>query len=297
MTKRIITVLIVALITFGCTKSGKKSAGYGSGSSEVKNDTDSLQDFKSLASTNGYIIQYKYINSDGLYVEVIKDNKTVKHQMKHVPSGSGEKYQTDDGEFIFWSHHGDFTYYIDDEVICSYIAPVKIGSTSTGALYTVTYRSGKIIEVEVDNTESASINKLNIASDDFKETILIKLETDPLIDVFLNDLDNNGIEELYLITKSAGSGSYGGIHAFITDENKKLLQSSIPEFSTDETKKGAMFDGYMGHDTFYIKNSLLVREFPLYKEKDSNANPTGGTKKIFYTLEDNKFKILSKDKK
>ncbi|HCK98929.1 MAG TPA: hypothetical protein DHW42_02320 [Candidatus Marinimicrobia bacterium] len=297
MTKRIIAVLIVALITFGCTNSGKKSADDGSGSSKLRNDDESQQELKSLTCSNGYTIRYRDIDPDSLYVEVIKDNKTEKHQMKHVPSGSGAKYQTDDGKFVFWSHHGDFTYYIDDEIICSYIAPVKIGLTSSGPLYTVTYKSGKILEVEVDNSESASINKLNITSDDFKEAISIKMETDPITAVFLADLDKNGYEELYLITTSAGSGSYGEVYAFISDMDVKIIQCSIPEISENETKNGAIFEGYMGHDTFYIKNSLLAREFPVYKEKDSNANPSGGKKKIFYTLEDNKLKVLSNDKK
>jgi membrane-bound inhibitor of C-type lysozyme len=296
MAKRIITVLIVALVAFGCTNSEKKSKNNGRDSSELRNNKDSKQELKSLAFSNGYAIRYRHINTDSLYVEVIKEKKIAKHQMKQVPSASGAKYQTNDGEFVFWSHHGDFTYYNNDEIICSYIAPVKISSTSSGPLYTVTYKSGKRLNVEVDNLKSASINELNITSDDFKEAISIKMETDPITEVLLADLDKNGYEELYVITSCVGSGGYGEVYAFISDMNVKIIQSSIPEISEDETKSGAMFEGYMGHDTFYIKNSLLVREFPVYKLKDSNANPTGGIKKIFYTLEDNKFKILSNDK-
>lgn len=295
MVKRIITVLIAAIVAFGCANSEKKSKDKLSDSSELRNNNDSKQKLESLACSNGYAIRYRYINTDSLYVEVIKEKKIEKHQMKQVPSGSGAKYQTDDGEFVFWSHHGDFTYYNNDEIICSYVAPVKISSTSTGPLYTVTYKSGKRLEIEVDNLKSASTNELSITSDDFKEAISIKMETDPITAVLLADLDKNGYEELYVITSCVGSGGYGEVYAFISDMNVKVVQSSIPEISEDETKRGAMFEGYMGHDTFYIKNSLLVREFPVYKEKDTNANPTGGIKKIFYTLEDNKFKILSKD--
>ncbi|MBE9467103.1 MAG: MliC family protein [Bacteroidetes bacterium] len=296
MAKRIIAVLILVLVTFSCTNNKKKSKDDGSGSSELINNSASQQELKSLTCGNGYTIRYRYINADSLYVEVLEGNKIEKHQMKPVPSGSGAKYQTDDGKFVFWSHHGDFTYYKNDEMICLYVAPVKIGSTSSGPLYTATYKSGKILEVEVDNLESASTNKLNITSDDFKEAISIKMETDPITAVLLADLDKNGYEELYLITSCVGSGGYGEVYAFISDMDVKIIQSSIPKILEDQTKRGAMFEGYMGHDTFYIKNSLLVREFPVYKEKDSNANPTGGIKKIFYTLEDNKFKILSNDK-
>jgi membrane-bound inhibitor of C-type lysozyme len=297
MTKRIIAVLLVALITFGCINSGKKSAEDGSRSGKLRNDPESQQELKSLTCSNGYTIQYRDIDLDSMYVEVIKDNTTEKHEMKQVRSGSGAKYQTNDGRFVFWSHHGDFTYFVDDSIICSYIAPVKIGSTSLGPLYTVTYKSGKTLVVEVDNSESASINKLKITSDDFKEAISIKMETDPITSVFLADLDKNGYEELYLITTTAGSGSYGEVYAFVSDKDVQIIQCSIPEITENETKGGAVFEGYMGHDTFYIKDSLLAREFPVYKEKDTNANPTGGTKRIFYTLVDNKLKVLAKDEK
>jgi len=295
MGKRIIAVFLILIVTLSCTNSEKKSKPDVNRSSEIKINNESKQKLKSLNCSNGYTIRYTHMDMDSLYIEVTKDNLTEKHSMRCALSGSGAKYQTADGRFVFWSYHGDFTYYKDDAKICSYVAPVKISSTSSGSLYTVTSKSGKILKVEVNNSESASINKVDIISKYFKEDISIKMETDPITDVFLTDLDKNGYEELYLITTSAGSGSYGKIYAFISVMDIRIIQRSIPEISEDETKKGAQFEGYMGHDTFYVKDSLIVREFPLYKEKDSNVNPTGKIKRIFYTLEDNKFKILRKN--
>jgi len=296
MEARITTVLLILLVTFSCTTSEKKSAANDNSSNKLKTNNEIKQELISLNCDNAYTIRYSNIDKDGLYIEVTKDNLTEKHQMKLVPSASGAKYQTNDGNFVFWSHHGDFTYYKGDEKICSYVAPVKIASTSLGPLYTVTYKSGKTLEIEVDNSKSASINKVKITSKDFKEDVSINLETEPITDVFLADLDKNGYQELYLITTSAGSGSYGEVYAFISDSNVKIIQCSLPEISESDIRNKAEFEGYMGHDTFYIENALLVREFPIYQENDSNANPTGGTKKIFYTLENNKFKILSKKK-
>jgi hypothetical protein len=42
--------------------------------------------------------------------------------------------------------------------------------------------------------------------------------------------------------------------------------------------------GYMGHDVFSIENNKLIRVFPIYKEDDTNQNPTGGIRKLVYTL-------------
>ncbi|MND87841.1 hypothetical protein D3C80_798500 [compost metagenome] len=43
-------------------------------------------------------------------------------------------------------------------------------------------------------------------------------------------------------------------------------------------------DGYMGHDSFHIEKNRLIRSFPIYKETDPNAAPSGGTRKINYQL-------------
>jgi hypothetical protein len=42
----------------------------------------------------------------------------------------------------------------------------------------------------------------------------------------------------------------------------------------------------MGHDEFTIMETTLARRFPIYKEGDTNSNPTGGTRQIEYKLQD-----------
>ena len=44
------------------------------------------------------------------------------------------------------------------------------------------------------------------------------------------------------------------------------------------------FYGYMGHDSFAIESNTLARTFPLYKDCDANASPTGRTRRIVYSL-------------
>jgi hypothetical protein len=42
--------------------------------------------------------------------------------------------------------------------------------------------------------------------------------------------------------------------------------------------------GYMGHDEFAIVENSLVRRFPVYRDGDTNAAPSGGTRQIQYKL-------------
>jgi hypothetical protein len=105
-------------------------------------------------------------------------------------------------------------------------------------------------------------------------------DRDPISDAFTADLDGNGFEEIYIVTTAAGSGSYGTILGFASNKDKSLSMIHFPEVREGD----ANFEGYMGHDTFTIEGRKLVRIFPVYQEGDTNANPTGGRRKLVYGL-------------
>jgi hypothetical protein len=98
------------------------------------------------------------------------------------------------------------------------------------------------------------------------------------------DLNNDGFEELIITTMAQGSGSFGEVYMYTTASTSQLLPVSIPEMTEDDTKAGSLFEGYMGHDSFVIKNNELVREFPTYLKSDVMSEPTGPTRNIVYTL-------------
>ena len=41
----------------------------------------------------------------------------------------------------------------------------------------------------------------------------------------------------------------------------------------------------MGHDTFAVAGNRLVQRFPIYRDTDVNAAPTGGTREVHYRLD------------
>lgn len=40
----------------------------------------------------------------------------------------------------------------------------------------------------------------------------------------------------------------------------------------------------MGHDDFAVVERTLVRRFPVYKDSDTNATPSGGVRQMQYRL-------------
>ena len=94
------------------------------------------------------------------------------------------------------------------------------------------------------------------------------------------DLDGNGTPEIYVFVQSAGSGSYGAVVGHAVNAGATTSPITMPEL-TDDPKASA---GYMGRDRFSVTRDRLVRQFPIYREGDSNASPSGGTRQVQYRL-------------
>ena len=147
-------------------------------------------------------------------------------------------------------------------------------------------KSGKIFIVDIDHSMGASICTVEVETKGFDiANTTHKLGTlDPVKDIFLSDLDDNGFEEIYLITQSAGSGSYVNIYGIASNTDKSTSPVYVRPVSEKQMEKGGLFEGFMGHNNFTLQNKKLINSFPVYKNEDSNAKPTGGNKKIEYRL-------------
>lgn len=94
------------------------------------------------------------------------------------------------------------------------------------------------------------------------------------------DLDADGWPEIYVYVISAGSGSYGTVVGYAVNHGKSLSAITLPELMEDPTAA----KGYQGHDEFRVMKNSLVRRFPVYREGDSNATPSGDKRQLHYRL-------------
>jgi hypothetical protein len=155
----------------------------------------------------------------------------------------------------------------------------KPGSTDAPKEYRT--KTGKTIVVLETHLVGRSLSTIEINTKDFDYNYHeIYEDRDPVSDVFVADLDGNGFDEIYIITTSAGSGSYGTVLGFASNKDKSLSMINFPEIQTGDEN----FKGYMGHDSFKIEDQKLVRIFPIYNKGDTNENPTGGRRKLVYGL-------------
>ncbi len=144
-------------------------------------------------------------------------------------------------------------------------------------------KSGKLFII-TEEKPSASISKITVTPKGFTEvnTPIVMEESDPFDYALVADVNNDGFDELYIITRGAGSGSYANIYGFSSNKDKSVTSIYIPELTDDDF--AALFQGYMGHDKFYVEGNKLYRKYPVYKKEDTNANPTGGEKVLEYKL-------------
>ncbi len=94
------------------------------------------------------------------------------------------------------------------------------------------------------------------------------------------DLNADQSPEIYVYVQSVGSGSYGSLVAYGANNRKSLSEIYLPPV----TENAEAAKGYMGHDEFAVVESNFVQRFPIYREGDTNANPTGGTRQLQYEL-------------
>lgn len=137
-----------------------------------------------------------------------------------------------------------------------------------------------ISSIEKDNKNTLTIFTFGLEEREYNQTFSI--EGEEVISAEVEDLNSDGSPELFIFTRSIGSGSYGNVYAFSVNNKKSM--SEVYFQPTAENNK--INKGYMGHDEFSLIETTLGQRFPIYKEGDRNAEPTGGTRQVSYKLVD-----------
>ena len=138
------------------------------------------------------------------------------------------------------------------------------------------------IGFRVTSANSGSINEVTIAPTGLAidNAPIVRSIDGQVVRAEVADLNADGSPEIYVHVRSAGSGSYGSLVAFGVNSRKSLSEMYLPPL-TDNPKASK---GYMGHDDFAVVGHRLVRRFPVYREGDTNAAPTGGMRQLHYKL-------------
>ena len=138
------------------------------------------------------------------------------------------------------------------------------------------------IQFHVSSANTGSLNTLQIVPSglEIDNSPIVREIAGVVTGAEVADLNSDGSPEIYVYVHSAGSGTYGSLVAYSANRRKSLSEIYLPPVT--ENKSSAR--GYMGHDQFAVVENILVQRFPVYREGDVNARPTGGTRQIQYKL-------------
>jgi hypothetical protein len=104
-----------------------------------------------------------------------------------------------------------------------------------------------------------------------------------IVNAFTADLNNNGKEEIYVITQSADTDRLGNVIAFEFDGHGKSTAINV-HFETEKTWN------YSGKDSIYLDDKIAIsRLFPIFNKQ----NKTGGWMRINYRLNNNELSHVS----
>jgi hypothetical protein len=111
-----------------------------------------------------------------------------------------------------------------------------------------------------------------------------------IVDVYNSDMDLDGNPEIIIQAKGKDTINYTNIYAYEFG-GEKAQKLDFPKLTKSQRK------GYRGDDNFYIKDGILMREFPIYDGNNTGAKPTGAKRQLQYGLRNNSFTVkqLSKD--
>lgn len=139
------------------------------------------------------------------------------------------------------------------------------------------------ITFKVHATNKGSINTLTIKPKGLKvdNRPIVREVNGTVVEAEVADLNEDGAPEILVYTTSAGSGSYGNVIGYSSNAKKSLAPITMPDLMEDKD----VYTGYKGHDEFSIVETRLARRFPVYQSGDTNNQPTGGFRLLYYGLE------------
>ncbi len=162
---------------------------------------------------------------------------------------------------------------VEDDGTDSIVYSFPVGAPLTKEFTTLT---GKTWIVRQTMLSDSSLVNVSVQVRGFSgDSIAIEFgEVDPVIAIYQADLDKDGFEELYLVTRSTGPEAYGTVFGLCSNQDESVSMISFEGATPYNTKAGEPYGGYQGKDAFLIENGVLINTFPAYLA-DGSVNGRG----------------------
>lgn len=110
--------------------------------------------------------------------------------------------------------------------------------------------------------------------------------------IHFHDFDGDGFDEAVVLAHSclAGTGGTDLSAVFTRSASGEVAELEVREIPSTEPQ---LHEGLRGKMDLKIEDGILVEEFPVYRDDDSNCCPAGGVRRFFYRFDGKSF-VLDK---
>ncbi len=105
-------------------------------------------------------------------------------------------------------------------------------------------------------------------------------QSEAIKQIWLTDLDNNGLFELLVFSASVEAGKYGEL---------ALHEWTGSGFHSHFLPPPAVIQGYRGFDNYRIYQNQIIHEFPIYQQGDKECCPSSGKRQSIYQYQNGNF--------
>ena len=209
--------------------------------------------------------------------ESVYDGKTIRYQFSENALTIAPENQEDENMLYFFCS-GGATLAGTYQKIKGDLDAQQIDATTFSKVLNLQGVGFNVTAKNEDGENTLSIFTFGLEEQEYDE--VFDIEGEEVLDAEVEDLNSDGSPELFVYTQSVGSGSYGKVYAFSVNNMKSMSQV----YFQPTAENNRINVGYMGHDEFSLVENRLGQRFPIYKEGDTNATPTGGTRQVSYKL-------------
>lgn len=86
---------------------------------------------------------------------------------------------------------------------------------------------------------------------------------DPIENTFLLDLDKNGYEELYIVTRAAKGNKAAQIHGLSSNVDKSASRIITPDFGFKIKPDHPIYQHFGGHNDIFVRNNEVIETYPI----------------------------------
>ncbi|MBU0765002.1 MAG: M56 family metallopeptidase [Bacteroidetes bacterium] len=168
---------------------------------------------------------------------------------------------------------------------------IKYAEEGTRTFVTAT---GVKINITITRPHHPLLTNVYITTEGMKsDRSMLFADIDSVTGIAIRDLDGNSYSEIFVLTSTGGDECHSNFMGLVSYGDDRLERIGSPSQEDKEKLKRELSGIYNGHDHWEFTDSMIMRVFPVYEEKNGEMFLTGKTGREYCTIRktDGKYQV------